>query len=151
MSNNAAVDPNAPCQSESVMWRECLKIYDYGPEKPEKDCEKERGRYYTCIKSWRTETTGKKADAARDFTMHPDCAGYSQNLHNCMMINMFEMNKCTNEMTLLRMCGARFDKSIAAALEDDVKNRWVVLPKVEETPEDSTGLKRVWNKVIGKI
>lgn len=151
MSNNAASDPYLPCKAESTMWRECLKIYDYGPEKPEKECEKERGRYYSCVKEWRVKETGQTAPAGKEFMIGRDCSGLAQSLHNCMMINMFETGKCQKEMLELRICTAKHDKSVAATLEEDVKNGWVTLPKKNANPEDSTGITRIWYKLIGKI
>eukprot|EP00744_Colponema_vietnamica_P033165 GILI01054342.1.p1 GENE.GILI01054342.1~~GILI01054342.1.p1 ORF type:complete len:153 (+),score=28.57 GILI01054342.1:50-508(+) len=143
-------DPTAPCKTESVMWRECLKTYDYGPEKPEKECEKERGRYYSCIRDWRTNQ-GLKYEAGKEFVLPTTCSGFAQNLHNCMMINMFEMQKCTSEMAKLRVCVAKFDPEVARNLEEDVKQGYVVLPSSDTSIEASTGIRRIWNKIIGKL
>jgi hypothetical protein len=158
------------------MWRECLKNFDYGPERPEAECNRERVRYYACTREWRTKqepqanpsAAGTAAPSPVKGSLHPstaptggsnlafnatmpgDCTTYSNALHNCMMIGAFEAAKCRDEMLLLRVCASKFDKSIARALEEDVQLGRVVL-KFDNDPDDSTGIMRVWNKIIGKI
>ena len=165
---------DTPCRSETLMWRECLKGFDYGPERPDAECNRERVRYYACMKEWRTTQDPKKAAAVPDTSnnvvkgsIHPstapttgaaafhatmpgDCTRFSNALHNCMMISAFEAAKCRDEMLHLRVCASKYDKSVARALEEDVQMGRVVL-KFDNDPDDSTGIKRVWNKIIGKI
>eukprot|EP00758_Cryptobia_borreli_P006923 Tbor_TRINITY_DN5222_c0_g3::TRINITY_DN5222_c0_g3_i1::g.16361::m.16361 len=143
----------SPCRLESLMWRECLKLYNYGPEKPETACEKERVRYYACQKSWR-ETLPDAQPVS--FTLPPACHAQSNALHNCMMINMFEVAKCQTEMTALRVCVGSCNPEVEAALMDDIisgkcKSGVIIRDKLISDPDDATGWLRVWYKLIGKV
>ena len=82
--------------------------------------------------------------------MPSDCIVYSNALHNCMMISLFEAAKCRDEMLNLRICASKFDKSIARALEEDVQMGRVSLT-FEDDPDEATGIKRMWYKFIGKV
>lgn len=133
------------CAVESVLWRECLKNYDYSPDKPQSACETQRGGYYACIKNWR-ETSEKKPYDPKDFELSPECRHEAEKLHNCMMYSMFEVSKCRKEMALLKRCAARKDPEVRQYLEGDP-----AIENLESSIDDSTGWTRIWYKAIGKL
>lgn len=130
------------CKVEANVWRECLKRYDYGPERPKGECDKQRDHYYSCLKAWKS-SRGEKYNY-RDYDTVPQCVRQSQRFHECMMYAMFEVNKCREFMLELKRCAARYDPEIRAILSDDPSVR---VPVVEEV----TGVRRLWFKLIGKL
>ena len=143
----AVEDQDAPCNVEAVLWRECLKTFDYSPERPKSACELQRGNYYKCIKQWKQRTTGAPYDPST-FFLHAKCSNESEKLHQCMMMSMFEVSGCTGPMLALKACGYEHDASIREALSEDVD----VLRAVEERQKkaNSGGLRKVWGKILGK-
>lgn len=139
------VEDPAPCAVEAKIWRECLKDFDYGPDRPKGACERQRTGYYSCIKEW-TSRTQKKEYSYKNFETVKECAHETEKLHHCMMMSMFEVSRCQHEMTLLKRCSAIHDKSVRAALEGDP-----AIQNLEKDIDSATGLKRVWFKVIGKL
>lgn len=138
------VQSDAPCGVDASLWRECLKTFDYSPERPQGACEKQRGAYYSCIKDWKLKTTGEKYQA-KDFYTHPKCKHEAETFHNCMMMRMFEVSNCKDSMVAFKACGARNDPSIAQALSDDAE-----VQEYLRQQREHTGLSLWWKKAIGK-
>lgn len=140
-------EQNAPCNVESVLWRECLKTFDYSPERPKSACETQRGQYYKCIKQWKQRTTGTPYDPST-FYLNPKCSNESEKLHQCMMMSMFEVSGCQGPMLALKACGYENDPSIREALSEDAD----VLRAVEDRRRKGSrgGLSKLWDKMLGK-
>ncbi|CUG90831.1 Hypothetical protein, putative [Bodo saltans] len=137
----AAVN-HAPCALDASLWRECLKTFDYSPEKPQGACEKQRGSYYACMKDWRGKTG--VAYSAKDFQTTDKCSKEAETFHTCMMSGMFEIANCKSAMLRLKACGYRNDESIRKALADDEE----VLAYVAQ--QDLKQRRHWWDKIIGK-
>ncbi|EPY38001.1 hypothetical protein AGDE_05932 [Angomonas deanei] len=131
---------SSPCEIESTLWRECLKQFDYGPDRPKNACEGQRNKYYGCIKTW-TKETQQREYSYKDYELSEECSHEADRLHQCMMINMFEVSRCQNEMTLLKRCGAKHHPEIQKALTGDV-----ALHNLENSVDASTGWRRLWYK-----
>lgn len=156
---STAVESTQPCAVEAKLWRECLKEFDYSPDRPKGACEGQRVQFYSCIKGWRTRTAAP-ADASkagtsasstprahyRDFQLAEECAFDGEQLHNCMMVNAFEVSKCQPQMTLLKRCSAKHDTEARRYLSDDP-----AIAEFEIQVDNATGLRRIWYKAIGKL
>lgn len=143
MSSGGVLAPNeAPCAVDATLWRECLKTFDYSPERPKGACEKQRGSYYTCMKDWR-QKSGTPYDA-KDFHTTEKCSREAETFHTCMMSGMFDIANCRMAMLKLKACGYRNDETIRRALADDAE----VVAFVEQ--QDAQQRRRWWDKLIGK-
>ena len=142
----------SPCEVEAGTWRECLKVFEYGPDRPKSACNDQRVRYYRCINAWRAKEQGPpilSPIAASGFQIPPKCAGKAEKLHHCMMMSMFEAEKCVDASLQLKICVAAVDPFVRSALDDDERVA-ASLEKWNETKEPA-GLTRWWYKVIGKL
>lgn len=145
------VTDDAPCSLDATLWRECLKTFDYGPDKPQSACEKQRHSYYQCIKQWRSSKAEAPGSAAApykssDFYTTPKCARQAEKLHVCMMTGMFEMANCREPMLELKACGYRNDPQVRQALADDDE----LLQYMSKMQQEDSTVKQWWNKVMGK-
>lgn len=109
-----------PCEKEAFVWRECMKEFDYMPDKNISKCDDPRKTYYACINDWRRQSVADKSvpAAPATFTIPRDCVGVSEKLRQCMEIYMFNTEHCTSEMTNLQRCVAKFDPYVAAVVAD---------------------------------
>lgn len=144
-TSSAAVEDPAPCAVEATLWRECLKEFDYGPDRPKGACESQRDRYYSCIKSWTTRTQGSSY-SYKKYEMTKECSHEAEKLHQCMMINMFEVSRCQQDMALLKRCAAKHDPEVRRSLQGDP-----AVAELESSVDNATGLRWVWYKMIGKL
>ncbi|CAG9576578.1 conserved hypothetical protein [Leishmania major strain Friedlin] len=142
---SAARDDSAPCAVPSTLWRECLKQYDYGPDRPKGACEAHRTKFYDCVKDW-TARTQHKSYSYTQFELPKSCGHEAEKLHQCMMMNMFEVGHCQRDMAVLKRCAARVDPEVRKYLQDDE-----AIADLENDIDEATGLKRLWYKVIGKL
>lgn len=141
----ASASESAPCAVHSKLWRECLKEYDYGPDRPKGACESQREKFYGCVKGWTAHTQKTKYSYAQ-FELPKSCGHEAEKLHQCMMINMFEVSHCQRDMAVLKRCAARNDPEVRRYLEGDE-----AIAGLENDVEEATGLKRLWYKAIGKL
>ncbi|EPY32272.1 hypothetical protein STCU_01937 [Strigomonas culicis] len=139
------VEDPAPCAVEAALWRVCLKEYDYGPDRPKGACELQRGKYYGCLKEW-TNRTQEKQYSYKNFEMTSQCAHEAEKLHQCMMMNMFEVSHCQKDMTVLKRCAAAHDPEVRRSLADDP-----AIKDLENSVDNATGVRRLWYKAIGKL
>ncbi|CAC9497827.1 hypothetical protein conserved [Leishmania donovani] len=142
---SAAREDSAPCAVPSKLWRECLKQYDYGPDRPKGACEAHRTKFYDCVKDW-TARTQHKSYSYTQFELPKSCGHEAEKLHQCMMMNMFEVSHCQRDMAVLKRCAARADPEVRKYLQDDE-----AIADLENDIEEATGLKRLWYKAIGKL
>jgi hypothetical protein len=144
MSNNTAVSiaasDQAPCALDASLWRECLKTFDYSPDKPKEACERQRASYYTCMKDWRSKSG--TSYSAKDFYTTPKCSKEAETFHSCMMSGMFEIANCRRAMLKLKACGYRNDENVRRALSDDEVLAFVAA-------EDANKRRRWFDKLIG--
>jgi hypothetical protein len=139
----AAANNQAPCSLDATLWRECLKTFDYSPDKPKGACEKQRGSYYSCMKDWRGKS-GAAAYSTKDFQTTDQCRKEAETFHTCMMSGMFEIANCKQAMLRFKACGYRNDEQVRKALADDEE----VLAFMAQ--EETKQRRRWWDKLIGK-
>lgn len=142
---SAAPQDPAPCAIPSRLWRECLKEYDYGPDRPKGACESQRTRFYDCVKDWTARTQSKQYSYTQ-FELPKACGHEAEKLHQCMMMNMFEVSHCQRDMAVLKRCAARADPEVRKYLQGDD-----AIADLDKDIEEATGLKRLWYKAIGKL
>lgn len=142
---SSAVDDLSPCAVEAKLWRECLKTFDYGPDRKQDACAAQRDGFYTCLKSWTSRTQDRPYDH-RQFELSKDCARESEKLHQCMMMNMFDVSQCQREMTWLKKCAAKNDVHVQRSLADDP-----VLAQLDSDIDNASGVRWLFYKAIGKL
>ncbi|KAG5476549.1 hypothetical protein LSCM1_04264 [Leishmania martiniquensis] len=142
---SAAHEDSAPCAIPSKLWRECLKEYDYGPDRPKGACEAQRTKFYACVKEW-VARTQNKSYSYKNYELPKSCSHEAEKLHQCMMMNMFEVSHCQRDMAVLKRCAARADPEVRKYLHDDE-----AIVGLENDIEEAAGLKRLWYKAIGKL
>lgn len=134
-----------PCAVESKLWRECLKQYDYGPDRPKGACESHRTQFYACMKTWTMETQ-QKPYSYTQFQLPQSCGHEAEKLHECMMMNMFEVSHCQRDMTLLKRCAAQHDPEARKYLEGDP-----AIANLAKSADNATGWRYLWYRAIGKV
>lgn len=137
----------APCGSEAMVWRECLKGFDYGPDRKKGACDTQRFKYYDCIKRW-NEVEGHPYDPKR-FQVPDACSAEALDLHDCMKICMFDISRCQQQSLRLKVCSARHDPLVKNALTENEEVQ-ELLTQQDSAPKALSAVQRIWSVIIGK-
>ena len=137
----------APCELDAKLWRECLKEFSYGPDRPKGACDTERFRYYDCIKAWSKEQ-GATYDQ-KHFQVHDACAAEALSLHDCMKVSMFDIDRCLPQSLKLKVCSAKHDPLVRSALHEN-EEVMTALAKEQRSLRPSSRLEQLWGLVQGK-
>jgi len=105
----STVASSSPCASEASTWRECLKGFDYSPDRQVGACGPSRDEYYSCIRLFRI-SQGVNPDVETAYKLPKECVKPSEELHECMMTNAHMVAKCRSKMDTLTKCHQKFAK-----------------------------------------
>ncbi len=138
-----------PCAAEAKLWRECLKKFDYGPDRKKGACDTDRFRYYDCIKDWSNK--GGHPYDPKKFQVADACAAEALELHDCMKITMFDVERCLPQTLKLKVCSAKQDPMIMASLRENEEVQEALRnEKVLGLKAAKTKLERMWDVITGK-
>jgi hypothetical protein len=140
-------EQKAPCGVEAMVWRECLKGFDYGPDRKKGACDTQRFKYYDCIKRW-NDVEGHPYDPKK-FQVPDACSPQALELHDCMKISMFDISRCQPQALRLKTCSARHDPLVMAALVENEEVQEMLKQEKEKAKALST-LDRLWSIIVGK-
>ena len=138
----------APCELDAKLWRECLKAFDYGPDRKKGACDTQRYRYYDCLKDW-NKTSGHEYDYKK-FQVHESCSPQALELHECMKVSTFDVERCQPQLLKLKTCSARHDPYVRSALAENEEVALVLQKEPAAVIGGKSRLGQAWNFVTGK-
>ena len=104
----------SPCDNEAFVWRSCLKQDDYNPDRDHTLCDKKKDAFHVCMQKWRSLNPSLPGET---FGLAAECSGFSEKLHACMKLKLFQVEQCTDEMARLKECSLLHDPAVQQALK----------------------------------